>query len=262
MADTDFVLLQIEGPVARITLNRPRSLNVFDERMGRELAQALHQVERAPLVKVLVLAGAGRSFMGGGDLNVFNADLEQAAESASRLIELFHQSIRCIKRLSMPVIACIQGPVAGGGVGLALACDLIIAADDTKLVPAYARIGTSPDGGTSWSFTQLLGPRRAMEVLMLGEPIEANQALSLGLINRVVARQELERASQALAQRLAAGPRVALANIKRLVQLAPRSDLDTHLEAERNCFVAAAATADFREGISAFFAGREPAFGR
>ena len=229
--------------------------------MGRELAEALHRVERAIAIKVLVLDGAGRSFMGGGDLNVFNADLEQAPKAASRLIELFHQSIRCIKRLPIPVIASIQGPVAGGGVGLALACDLIIAADDTKLVPAYGRIGASPDGGTSWSFTQLLGPRRAMEVLMLGDPIEADQALSLGLVNRLVALQDLASATEALAQRLAAGPRIALANIKRLVQQAQRSDLDAHLEAERNCFVDSAATPDFREGITAFFAGRQPIFG-
>ena len=260
MSNDDFVLLRVDGTLARITLNRPRSLNVLDERMGRELAEALHQVERTSTIKVLVIDGAGRSFMGGGDLNVFNTDLERAPESASRLIDLFHQSIRCIRRMPIPVIASIQGQVAGGGVGLALACDLIIAATDTKLVPAYGRIGASPDGATSWSLTQLLGPRRAMEVLMLGDPIGADQSLSLGLVNRVVARQELASATEVLANRLAGGPRVALANMKRLVQQAQTSDLDVHLEAERNCFVAAAATTDFREGVTAFFAGREPTF--
>ena len=120
MSNDDFVLLRVDGPLARITLNRPRSLNVLDERMGRELAEALHQVERTSTIKVLVIDGAGRSFMGGGDLNVFNTDLERAPESASRLIDLFHQSIRCIRRMPIPVIASIQGQVAGGGVGLAL----------------------------------------------------------------------------------------------------------------------------------------------
>ncbi|MBX9589817.1 MAG: enoyl-CoA hydratase/isomerase family protein [Hyphomonadaceae bacterium] len=258
--DGNGVLLRTDGVVARITLNRPHSLNVLDAPMAQALADALGSIERAGAVKVLVLDGAGRSFMGGGDLNVFHADLERAPETASRLIELFHQSIRCIKRLPIPVIAGIHGPVAGGGVGLALACDLIIAAADTRLVPAYGRIGTSPDGGTSWSLTRLLGPRRAMEVLMIGEPIGADQLKTLGLVNRVVPPSELASATEALAKRLAAGPRVALANVKRLVQQAQTSSLEVHLEAERNGFVAAAATADFREGIAAFFAGRSPTF--
>ena len=256
----DVVLSRVDGAVARVTLNRPKSLNALDEPMGLALANALHTIERNPAIKVVVLDGAGRDFMGGGDLTVFHADLTHAPDTASRLIGSFHQSIRCIKRMPMPVIASIKGAVAGGGAGLALACDLIIASADTKLVPAYGRIGTSPDGGTSWSFTQLLGPRRAIEVLLLGDPIDAQRALELGLVNKVVPADQLAAATDAIAARLAAGPRLAMANVKQLIQSAQTGGLDAHLEAERAGFVAAAGTADFREGITAFFERRTPKF--
>lgn len=246
--------------IARVTLNRPDRLNALDVAMAECLVDALGEVERDTSVKVAVLTGAGRAFMAGGDLAVFHAAGDRVPEAASQLIGLFHQVIRTIRRMKPPVIAGVHGAVAGGGLGLALACDLVIAADDATFVPAYTRIGTSPDGGTTWSVTQLLGPRRALEWLMLGDVMNAKTAAELGLVSRVVAPAALAGELDALARRIAAGPAYAQANVKRLVHHALTAPFDLQLEMEREAFVAAAGTPDFREGIGAFFARRPPRF--
>jgi 2-(1,2-epoxy-1,2-dihydrophenyl)acetyl-CoA isomerase len=160
-----------------------------------------------------------------------------------------------------PVLAGVQGAVAGGGLGLALACDLVVSASDATFVPAYTRIGTSPDGGTTWSITRLIGHRRAMEWIMLGDPMSAEEARAIGLINRVVPADRLAAEVDALARRIADGPAVAVTSVKRLVHQAAMVPLDVQLENERDSFVAAARTADFREGIAAFFERRPPKFG-
>jgi 2-(1,2-epoxy-1,2-dihydrophenyl)acetyl-CoA isomerase len=235
---------------------------VLDFEMADALAAAFSAIERDGTVKVVLFSGAGRAFMGGGDLTVFQRDLMAAPKTVSDLIGKFHESVRSIRNISAPVIAAVQGAAAGGGFGMAMACDLVIAADDARFVPAYTRIGTSPDGGTTWSLARLLGARRAMEVLMLGEPLGAQAALTSGLVNKVVPRAELDDAAAALAARVAEGPALALANVKRLVRQAALVPLDQQLEDERAGFMAAAATADFREGITAFFERRPPVFGK
>jgi 2-(1,2-epoxy-1,2-dihydrophenyl)acetyl-CoA isomerase len=259
MTDQSVLLATADG-IARITLNRPAQLNALDHNLAAALLEALQGVEHDAQVKVVIISGAGRSFMAGGDLNVFHAAGERAPEAASRLIAQFHQIIRAISRMPPIVIAAVHGAVAGGGLGLALACDLVVAAADATFVPAYLRIGTSPDGGTTWSVTNLIGPRRALEWMMLGEPMNAETAVSLGLINRVVASGALSAEADTLAQRIANGPAAAQAALKRLVHQATAAALDLQLEAERASFVAAAATSDFREGIGAFFARRPPKF--
>jgi 2-(1,2-epoxy-1,2-dihydrophenyl)acetyl-CoA isomerase len=261
MTEQEPVLVAVADGIARVTLNRPAQLNALDRALAAKLAEALDRIERDADVKVVTLMGAGRAFMAGGDLNVFHRAGDRAPEAASGLIAQFHQIIRCIRRMRAPVIAGVHGAVAGGGLGLALACDLVIAAADSTFVPAYLRIGTSPDGGTSWSVTRLIGPRRALEWMMLGDPMNAETAAALGLINRVVASDALATQVDALAQRIAAGPAAAQAALKRLVHQAPTTTLDVQLEAERGNFVAAAATPDFREGIAAFFERRPPRFG-
>ena len=160
-----------------------------------------------------------------------------------------------------PVICGVQGAVAGGGLGLALACDLVIAAADATFVPAYTRLGTSPDGGTTWSITRLIGQRHALEWIMLGEQMDAAEAVDIGLINQVVPDNMLAQEVRALAQRIAAGPAFAFASVKRLVYQATRASFDEQLEAERAAFVAAAGTKDFREGVAAFFERRPAKFG-
>jgi 2-(1,2-epoxy-1,2-dihydrophenyl)acetyl-CoA isomerase len=145
-------------------------------------------------------------------------------------------------------------------VALALACDFVIAADDAVFTPAYLKLATNPDGGTTWSVVRLLGERRALEWLMLGEPMPAQRAAELGIVNRVVARADLDAEAMSLARRIASGPAQAQASLKRLVWRASESTLDDQLEAEASGFLALSATADFREGVEAFLQRRQPRF--
>jgi 2-(1,2-epoxy-1,2-dihydrophenyl)acetyl-CoA isomerase len=261
MTDNDLVLVTFADGIANVMLNRPARLNALDLALAERLVRILDQIERDPAIRAVTLTGAGRAFMAGGDVTEFHKAGERAPDVVTRLIALFHQAIRCIRRMRAPVIAGVHGAVAGGGLGLALAADIVIAASDATFVPAYTRIGTNPDGGTTWSVTRLIGARRAMEWLMLGDPMNANTAAALGLVNRVVEPDALAREVDALAQRIASGPALAYASTKRLVQQAPTVPLDIQLEAEREGFMACAATADFREGVAAFVERRPPRFG-
>jgi 2-(1,2-epoxy-1,2-dihydrophenyl)acetyl-CoA isomerase len=256
------VRLDIRSGIANIRLNRPDRLNALDVPLADALLDALARVDADPSVKAVTLTGEGRAFMAGGDISLFHKSAENASREAAGLIAMFHQIIRLIRRMKPPVIAGVQGAVAGGGLGLALACDLVIAADNASFVPAYTRIGTSPDGGTTWSITRLIGQRRALEWIMLGDPMSAADAATIGLINRVVAAEKLDGEIAALAQRVAAGPAFAFASVKRLVHQARSNSFDEQLEAEREGFIAAARTKDFREGIAAFFERRPPVFGQ
>ena len=255
------VRIDVSQGIARVHLNRPERLNALDFALADSLLAALTRVDRDATVKVVTLTGEGRAFMAGGDLSVFHKAQEGAPQEASKLIALFHQIVRCIRRMKPPVIVGVQGAVAGGGLGLALACDLVVAAESASFVPAYTRIGTSPDGGTTWSITRLIGQRRALEWIMLGDPMNAKDALEIGLINRVVPTDKLVAEVDALAQRIAAGPAFAFASVKRLVHQAPTASFDDQLEAERDGFIAAAGTKDFREAIAAFFDRRPARFG-
>ena len=261
MADDDLVHLTMSADIANVVLNRPAQLNAINCELAQQLVAALARVEGHASIKVVVLKGAGRAFMAGGDLEDFHAAGERAPDAVSRLIGPFHEIIRAIRRMKAPVIAAVHGPVAGGGLALALACDFVIAATDAVFTPAYLRIGTNPDGGTTWSVTKLLGERRALEWLMLGDPMKAEQALALGLINRVVAIEAFAAETERLATRLASGPALAQASLKRLIWRASAASMDNQLEAEREGFMALAKTADFREGVAAFFERRSPRFG-
>jgi len=259
---TEWVKLTITSGIANVRLNRPERLNALDFALAEALLAALVRADADPSVTAVTLTGEGRAFMAGGDISIFHKAGEKAWEEATRLIALFHQIVRLIRRIKPPVIAGVQGAVAGGGLGLALACDLVIAADNATLVPAYTRLGTSPDGGTTWSITRLIGQRRALEWLLVGDTLSATEAAALGLINRVVAAGTLEDEVAALAQRIAKGPLLAFASVKKLVHEAPTHSFDEQLEAERAGFLAASRTRDFREGIAAFFERREPVFGK
>jgi 2-(1,2-epoxy-1,2-dihydrophenyl)acetyl-CoA isomerase len=258
----DILNLVISGGLAEITLNRPAQLNVINCDLAERLVAALSAIDQDSSVKVVVLKGAGRAFMAGGDLKDFHEAGERAPDAVKRLIMPFHCIIGSLRDLRVPVIAAVHGAVAGGGLALALACDFVIASADAVFTPAYLRIGTNPDGGTTWSVAKLIGERRALEWLMLGDPMSAQQAADLGLINRVVKREALEEEVRVLASRIASGPAQAQASLKRLVWRATSVPVENQLEAEAAGFTALAATADFREGIAAFFERREPRFGK
>lgn len=256
----DVVVVERQGAVLTVTMNRPKVLNVLDEALADALVAAFAPIAADTSVRAVVLAGVGRSFMAGGDLSRFAADLAAAPATAGLLIERFHALMRLIKAMPQPVIAAVQGPVAGGGVGLALACDMVIAAQGASFLSAYTKLGTNPDGGTTWTLAQLLGPRRALEFVLLNEAIDAEAALRLGLVNRVVPEGELAQAAQAMAERLSEGSRGAGKATKALIRAASEGSFDTQLDLEKEAFIGNAATADFREGIRAFFERRRPSF--
>lgn len=258
---SDLVRLDIDSGVASVRLNRPDRLNALDFALAESLLATLRSIDADKSVKVVTLTGEGRSFMAGGDLSVFQTAGEKAPEAAGKLIGLFHEIVLLIRTMKPPFVAGVQGAVAGGGLGLALACDLVIAADTAKFIPAYTRLGTNPDGGTTWSITRLIGKRRAMEWSMLGDPMTAEEAAAVGLINRVVPAARLPDELAAYAKRIADGPAFAFASVKKLVNDAPTSSFEQQLDAERAGFVRATTTADFREGIAAFFERRPPKFG-
>ena len=255
------MLTERRGAVVHLRMNRPEVLNVLDRDLALALADSLTGARDDSSVRAVVLSGAGRSFMAGADLTVFRDDPDSAPELAGWLMDRFHAAIRAIKAMPKPVIAVIQGPVAGGGIGIALACDFVIAADDVSLLSAYTKLGTNPDGGTTWSLTKLLGPRRAMEFMLLNERLDARTAMQLGLVNAVVPAASLIGEAFALAERLAAGSVGATAAVKRLVGSAVTGAFDAQLDLEKTSFTANAATADFREGIAAFFERRPARFG-
>jgi len=260
MPEQGLVLLTIEHGIARVTLNRPDRLNALDHDLALALANTFEGLERDPAPRVVTLMGSGRAFMAGGDIAVFKTAGNNAPEIIGGLIGLFHRIIRAIRRLNAPVVAGVHGAAAGGGLGLALACDFVIASEDASFVPAYTKLGTNPDGGTTWTVTRLLGPQRALEWLMLGEAIDARTAKEMGLVFRVVPKDALASEVDALARRIASGPPTAQASLKRLIDQSLHSSLDAQLDAERAGFVRAAGTADFREGVSAFLERRQAHF--
>jgi len=252
------VLLTIANAVATVTLNRPHVLNAIDSQMAEQLCDAVDHVARDGTVRALLLRGEGRAFCAGGDVARFAGD--DLAEAIAAIIDPLHAALRGFAALSIPTVAAVQGPVAGAGFSLALACDLCIAADDAVFTMAYARIGASPDGSATFRLPRLVGERKALELAMLAEPIAATEALALGLVNRVVPAADLSDSAAALARRLAQGPSCAYARIKQLIGGSLDSDLSTQLDRERDAFLTGAATADFREGVQAFLGRRPPRF--
>jgi 2-(1,2-epoxy-1,2-dihydrophenyl)acetyl-CoA isomerase len=252
------VLLTIEQAVATVTLNRPRVLNAIDAHMARSLADAIERIARDGTARVLLLRGEGRAFCAGGDVASFA--VEDPAAAVEAIIDPFHSALRGLDALKLPTLAAVQGPVAGAGFSLALACDLCLAADDAVFTMAYSRIGASPDGSATYRLPRLVGERKALELALLTEPVDAAGALGLGLVNRVVPAASLQSEAISMALRLAQGPTAAYARIKHLVGRSLGNDLPAQLDLEREAFLAGTGTADFKEGAQAFLAKRPPQF--
>lgn len=251
------VLCWREGGIVRLRFNRPDALNGIDLGMAEAFLQACRDIAADPQVRVVVLSGAGRAFMAGGDLPSMRAD---PVGATAGLIARMHAGIEILDALAAPVIASVHGAVAGGGLGLAMVCDLIIAAEGTRFNLAYTRLGTSSDCATSWGLPRWVGLRKALEMALLCEPIDAAEALRLGLVNRVVPAADLADRTDALARQLEASAPLALGHLKRLMRQSDRNDLHAQLQAEAECFSACARSADFAEGLSAFFDKRMPHF--
>jgi len=252
--------LTIDGAVATLAFNRPTVLNALDDEMIVAFRELCEQLDVDQSIRCVVLKGEGAAFVAGGDVAMFRSKLDELPALSLRLTRELHLGIMALRRMPKPVIASVHGAVAGAGVSIMAACDLAIAADNARFAAAYSTIGTSPDGGSTYFLSRCLGPRRALEFLLLSEPMDAARALAIGLVNRVVPSVELERETYALATRLAVGPTLAYAYTKRLVDEAADLGLEAQLEAEAQAFSHCAASADMREGVSAFVEKRRPTF--
>lgn len=257
---TDKVILNVQDGVARITFQRPEVLNAIDAELSEQFLEAMRNVRDASGIRAVVLAGAGKGFVAGGDIAVFHEDLNGAGYMADRLIGPLHEALDIMVHLPLPVVASLHGPVAGAGVSIALACDLAIAADNVKFALAYARIGATLDGGSSWYLPKVIGLRKAMELSMLCDSVDAAEALRLGLVNRVIPQDQLAFETERLATRLAKGPTHAYGRIKLLLHASICTTLQEQLANEQSTFREIAGTADFREGINAYFEKRAATF--
>jgi 2-(1,2-epoxy-1,2-dihydrophenyl)acetyl-CoA isomerase len=255
------VNLHRAGGVARIELNRPEKMNAWDAGLARDLQDALARVEADDELRAVLLCAAGRGFCSGADLSAgFDTTPEGHPDLQSSLRSRYHPVILGIRALPKPVVAAVQGPAAGVGCSLALACDLILAAESAYFLLAFVNIGLVPDGGSSALIPARAGLARAAEMAMLGERVGAARALEWGLVNAVHPDGELAAAADALVARLAAGPTRAYAGAKRQLNAWLFGDLERQLELEAEIQQEQARTGDFMEGVAAFLQKRPAAF--
>ena len=259
---TDF-LEQVKDGVAVLTLNRPDRLNAMSRPMLDALLEALPRLAEDPEIGVVVLTGAGRGFCAGGDVKAMaeGNDLGgQTMEEKAQALRSRMETSRWLHEMPKPTIAMMRGPAAGAGLSLAMACDMRIASDTVRLGTAFARVGYSGDFGGSYYLTQLVGTAKARELYFTADLLDAQQALGLGLVNRVVADARLEEETMALASRLARGPRVAYRYMKRNMNAAESASLKEMLDLEAWHHARTGMTEDHREAARAFVEKREPQF--
>lgn len=261
-AETDAVLLRVEEGVAWITLNRPERLNAFSGTMRDELHDALVRAGESEEARVVVVTGAGRGFCTGADVEVMSDLLERGDDVAfERLVEAGMRVVSGIRSLPLPVIAAVNGPAAGAGASLALACDVRIAAERASIGFTFNRIGLHPDWGATYFLPRLVGAGRAAELIFTGRMVEAREAERIGLFERVVLDDAFQEEVRRFAEQLAAKPPLALSLAKSTLGRSFGSDLDGQLAAEEEAQLRCFRSADAREGIAAFNEKRKPAFG-
>jgi enoyl-CoA hydratase/carnithine racemase len=252
--------LTVEQGVARLRLVRADAGNAIDPEMVDGIAAAVAACGADRGVRALLISAEGPSFTVGGDLNHLGARLGRLAQELDEMIGEYHEALGTLAELSVPIVCAVQGAAAGGGLGLLWCADVVVAADDLKLATGFARLGLNGDGGSSWWLPRLIGMPRARELLIGGRVLNAAEALELGLVGRVVSRAELEHEALAAARALAAGPTVALIEIRRLLIGSGERTLAEGLAAEHEAMIRTGATSDAREGVTAFVERRAPRF--
>ena len=251
-----------DGDVSVITLNRAEALNALSLQLVRDLWAAIQQAV-AERSRAVVITGNGRAFCSGGDLREMKSMSEREGRIEAFLegpLAALHELIRSIRETPIPFVAAVNGICAGAGTNIALACDLVVAADDATFNEAFVRIGLSPDCGGSFFLPRVIGEKLAAELFMTGESVSAERAAQFGMINRVVPADDLLADSLLLAKKLAEGPTASIGRIKRLLNASYSNSLQEQLALEHELQIESGRSEDFREGVSAFFDKRPPRF--
>jgi 2-(1,2-epoxy-1,2-dihydrophenyl)acetyl-CoA isomerase len=256
----EVLTLDIHDHIATLRMNRPDAYNAVNEPLARQFLELITQVDEDPAVRCVVLTGAGKAFCAGGDVKDFHDHLPQVGVHLKRLTHLLHGAVSRIARMPKPVIAAVNGVVAGGGMGLMLACDLAYAVETATLSMAYTRIGANPNGSSTFWLPRLVGVRRALELIYTNRLLSAREALAWGILNGVMPPERFPDEVYAVARQLAQGPTLAYARAKQLCYTSLNETLETHMEHEARAIADSGKTEDFREGIQAFMQKRAAAF--
>lgn len=258
---TDTVLADLGDGVLTLVLNRPDKLNSFNEAMHMALRAGIQRAHDDAQVRAVLLTGAGRGFSAGQDLGDRDPRKGGPAPDLGQTLETFYNpTLRLIRSLEKPVVCAVNGVAAGAGANIALACDIVLAAQSARFIQAFAKIGLVPDAGGSWSLTRILGEPRAKALALTAAPLSAQQAADWGLIWKAVDDAALMDEARALARSLAAGPTRGLGLTKRLIQAAATNSLDEQLDLERDAQREAGRSRDYAEGVTAFLEKRPAAF--
>ncbi len=250
----DPALLRIDGPIATITLNRPTAFNSINLAIAQKLEQLAATIEGDDAIRVLVIEGEGRAFSAGGDLQTIGAAAEANTVTpvVGQLLKHYHAFIEIIRRMPKISLSSVHGSAAGAGMGLAFVTDLCIAAEDARFTPAYAKIGVSPDGGSTVGMVGTVGTRRALQIFLAEDSFSAQQAYDWGLVARVVPAAELRAATKKFAERLAQNPPAAISGTKSLVYQAAVTSTKQQLAAEEKKIIEAMNTEAFRAAVKKF----------
>jgi 2-(1,2-epoxy-1,2-dihydrophenyl)acetyl-CoA isomerase len=261
---TDHLLIEKNGGIATLTMNRPEARNALSIEMRTTLYEAMIDIETDDDIRCVVIKGAGEHFMAGGDVKSFRDFVGKEPDERRKIFEkrihTLTPTMIAMRRMKKPIIASVRGAAAGFGLSLAMACDMVIASDSSFYTLAYINIGATPDGSGSYSLPRIVGLKKAMEIAMLGDRFGADEAKQLGLINFVTPDADLDAETDKLAARLASGPTVAIGRTKELMHASMVNDLEKQLSMEAEGFSNCAATEDWAEAITAFSEKRKPVF--
>jgi 2-(1,2-epoxy-1,2-dihydrophenyl)acetyl-CoA isomerase len=254
------IIFDNEAGVATITFNRPDNANSMDRQLMYELMHAAIECDETASIRAVVVTGAGSFFSAGGDLAAFADAGDGTGALLKEMTTYFHAAVSRFSRMDAPVIAAVNGTAAGAGFSFASACDLAIASDTAMFTSAYTAASLTPDGSSTYFVPRLVGMRRAMELMLTNRRLSAQEALEWGLINQVVAPEELMPTATALAHKLAGGGTLAFGGVKRMLHESLSGTLETQMEMEARSIAQMSHTDDGREGIAAFFEKRRPEF--
>lgn len=255
---SDTLLREITGSVLKITLNRPDKFNCFNREMALAFLEAMKEAESNKKIRAVLLSGNGKAFCAGQDLK---EALDTEGPGIKRIVEEhYNPIILSVRNLKKPVIAAVNGVAAGAGANIALACDVVLAAKSSSFIQAFSKIGLIPDSGGTFTLPRLIGWQRASALMMTGDVVKADEAFSMGMVYRVCADDQLMIEANAMAERLADMPTMALWQTKQLLNESAVNSLSQQLSMEGNEQIACAASHDYNEGVNAFLEKRKPIF--